>query len=149
MVAAEVAIVAALFGAAWHLLANRLDGGQATVIRAGPANLRPRTPDPVQGIVPGRAIGPGRAAASPRPPVALPGLATDPAFWQRQFRAIDADESAWQRAQWQILQSAMSAIRTYFQRVILPAVERAERSGSRSGSAVPSAHGPSAMVRGP
>jgi hypothetical protein len=54
------------------------------------------------------------------------GLATDPATWIEQFAFINRDQAAWQKAEWNLLQAAVKAIRDYVDKVVLPALTRAE-----------------------
>ena len=116
LVAAECCAVLAFGAAAWHLLqAHGMPIGGLQIPRIGAAA---DPPAPVPSLQP---TPPAVAAAS------RPGLSLDPAFLSSHLRSIDADQAALQAAEWRLMRSITAAARGYLERVVLPAVERAER----------------------
>jgi len=65
--------------------------------------------------------------ATPAVAAPHPGLATDPATWIAQFEFMNRDQAAWQQAEWKFLRAGVRAIRDYIDRVVLPAIRRAEQ----------------------
>jgi hypothetical protein len=64
---------------------------------------------------------------------ATPGLRTDPLFLGQATQDINREEAAFQQLEWRIVQGATEGMRAYIQRVVLPAISRAQRgAGSRS-----------------
>jgi hypothetical protein len=121
LVAGELAVVGGLGAAAWHVWQGNhapIGGGQAAS-PPGPAAL------------PGGQPPPSRSATVPTPlqPTAAPtpGLRTDPLFLNQATMDINREEAAFQQLEWRIAQGATDGTRTYIQRVVLPAVLRAQR----------------------
>jgi len=115
LVAAEIIVMLAFFALAWHLL--------QTPSRALPPLALPRplaTPSPARSDSVGAAVQP-----SPRP-TPQAALATDLPTWIAQLGFINRDQAAWQKAEWNLLQAAVKAIRDYMEKVVLPAIRRAE-----------------------
>jgi uncharacterized membrane protein len=127
VVAAEALLVAGLAGAAWHVWQSRATPPPAATIaappapgRSDPAQLRPpQTSPPLP-----RPPTPGPVAGGP-----LPGIRTDPAFLDRQLRDINREQSSLEDLEWRVVKGATDAMRRYLERVVLPAVERAQRGG--------------------
>jgi hypothetical protein len=119
MVAAEVVIVAALAGLAWHEVAGV---GPASIPFVVPAPApRDSTPD-----VPADALAP----PTPAPARLLPGLNVDPGFWRRRLAGLNEAEAQFETLEWRIIHSAMDTTRRYVDTVVIPAIEQAERRGS-------------------
>src|SRR2546426_189261 len=121
LVAGELAVVGGLAAVAWHIWQqNQVPN------RAGAAVWLP-APPPQQGSQPP----PSPSATLPVPvrPSAppTPGLHTDPAFLSQATLDINREEAALEQLEWRILRGAMDGMRTYIQRVVLPAVSRAQR----------------------
>lgn len=121
MVAAEVVIVAALAGLAWHELASAGPAPAPFVLAA------PATPDDTQvPDVPADALTP----PSPSSPQLLPGLNVDPTFWRERLAGLNAAEAQFEALEWRIIHSAMDTTRRYVDTVVIPAIEQAEKRRS-------------------
>jgi hypothetical protein len=116
LVAGEIVVMVALFALAWHLLQTH----QAPV---PPIEISRPVPSPSPASTP--AV-PTAAIQPSERPTPHAGLATDPATWIEQFAFINRDQAAWQKAEWNLLQAAVKAIRDYVDNVVLPALTRAE-----------------------
>ena len=117
LVAAECVLMLALFAVAWHVWQSHAGPPPAAVAELPPAATTP-------------AVDPSPAPTSRSPaaarPTPHPGLSIDPGVWIAELDIINNDQSAWNRAEWRLLQAAMHAIRDYMERVVLPAVRRAQ-----------------------
>ena len=127
LVAGELAVVGGLVAAAWQVWQENHApvGGGVAAPPAGTAPLGRGQP------------GPSPAATVPTPlqpaAAATPGLRTDPLFLGQATQDINREEAALQQLEWRIVQGATEGMRTYIQRVVLPAIARAQRgAGSRS-----------------
>src|SRR5690348_15750904 len=118
MIAAEVVVVTALVGVAWHELAAA-DGGAAPLIL--PATSTPA--DTSAPDIPADAIAPPASTTAPL----LPGLNIDPAFWREHLIGLNAAEAQFGALEWRIIHSAMDTVQRYVDTVVVPAVERAEK----------------------
>jgi hypothetical protein len=116
LVAGEIVVMLALFGLAWHLLQTRQPPAPAVAMLRPPAS--PSAP-------PSSATASATLEPSPGP-TPHTGLATDLPTWTAQFAFINRDQAAWQKAEWNLLQAAVKAIRDYIEKVVLPAVTRVE-----------------------
>jgi hypothetical protein len=68
---------------------------------------------------------PVRPTAAP-----TPGFRTDPLFFNQVTLDINREEIAFEQLEWRIVHGAMDGMRAYIQRVVLPAVARAQRQAS-------------------
>jgi hypothetical protein len=122
MVLAEVVIVAALAGVAWHELAGIAPPSAPFVLPA------PATPDDT--LAPDVPV---EALALPTPPSGhlLPGLNVDPAFWRERLAGLNEAQAQFEALEWRIIHSAMETTRRYLDAVVIPVIEQAEtrRSG--------------------
>jgi hypothetical protein len=118
MVAAEVVVVAALAGVAWHEIAGAVPGPApaASPVISSPGDST--APD-----VPSSALIPPRPGAMPL----LPGLNVDPAFWRKRLTGLNQAEAQFEALEWRIIHSAMETVRTYVETVVIPAIEQAEK----------------------
>jgi hypothetical protein len=128
LVAGELAVVGGLLAAAWHVWQGNHApvGGGAAAPPLGTSPLGSGQPQPSPAAT---VPTPLRPAAS-----ATPGLRTDPLFLGQATEDINREEAAFQQLEWRIVQGATDGMRTYIQRVVLPAISRAQR-GAGSGSA--------------
>lgn len=121
LVVIEFCALAAFGVLGWHLLGARLGAPPGGAVAAVPPVGPPPAP----------------AASTPQPAVSLsiptparagptPGLGTSPDFLNRQLHAVNRDESAWEGAEWTILQAGMRFARAYIESVVLPAVRSAQ-----------------------
>jgi hypothetical protein len=119
MVLAEIVVVAALVGVAWHMVSGVAHNPVAPLILPGalasPEDTAP--PDPSPDV-----INPPTPATAPL----LPGLNVDPAFWRVRLAALNAAEVQLEALEWRIVHSAMDTIQRYVDSVVVPAVERSE-----------------------
>jgi hypothetical protein len=117
LVAGELVAMLALFAFAWHIWQSHAQTRPALARLPLPAlsPLAPASPTPA-------------AHSSPvvQKPTPRPGLATGPAIWTAQLGAINSDQAAWHKAEWSLIQAALQAIREYVDRVVMPAVRRAQ-----------------------
>jgi hypothetical protein len=118
MVVAEIVVVTALVGVAWHLVAGVARPAVPLVLPAVTgAPLDTAAPD-----VSPDAVNPPDPTTAPL----LPGLNVDPAFWRVRLAALNGAEAQVEALEWRIVHSAMDTVRRYVDSVVVPAVERAE-----------------------
>lgn len=120
MVVAEIVVVGALAGVAWHEV-TAADRAPAPLIL--PATSPPE--DRSAPNVPADALSPPGATSVPQ----LPGLNVDPAFWRQRLAGLNGAEAQFEALEWRIIHSAMDTVRRYVDTVVVPAVERAEKGG--------------------
>ena len=129
LLAAEAVVLLALGLAGWRLVSDRL----APPPPAGLASL----PLPPAAVAPSaRPSPPATATPAPSRPAAAgtgppPGLATSPAFWQRNLTQLNRDEASWEAVEARAMQAVEDFTRAYLQQVVLPAVKAAADSGQR------------------
>src|SRR5438270_13930688 len=123
LVAAECCLMLALFAFAWHLFQTRPQPS-APISVAGPEQLTAK-PSPTAASAPR----PSHVQASPTP---KPALAMDAVTWSSQLGRINRDDSALQKAEWSLVQAITHAIRNYLEKVVLPAIKRAEEASLNS-----------------
>lgn len=113
----EVGVVFALLALSWRLYSAHLHPGSSP-----PPEQAASMPAPAAAPIPGRSLAPGAAAAvAPAAPrTGDRGLPFDVA-------QLNRDQAALERAQAAAIESLTGALRLYIVRVVLPAVERAER----------------------
>jgi hypothetical protein len=121
MVLGEIVIVAALAAVSWHVVAGA--GGAAEPPLVLPPAASPGDAVPAQ--EPPGVLSPPTPTARPL----LPGLNLDTAFWRQRLSALNAAEAQVEALEWRIVHSAMDSIQRYFESVVVPSIERAERSG--------------------
>jgi hypothetical protein len=128
LVSAEVVLVAILGAVAWHVWQERMPIGghaaagvpQVTAPALGPTSRpgsrpRPQSPaPPVPGTTP-------RAGPTP-------GIRTDPDFLSRQLVELNRVEATFADLEWRVTRAVVDAIQRYVQGVVLPSIERSERS---------------------
>jgi hypothetical protein len=119
MVFAEVVVVIALIGVAWHMVAGVASNSSTSLllpaVTATPADTA--LPDVSPDV-----LNPPDTTAVPL----LPGLNVDPAFWRVRLAALNGAEAQLEALEWRIVHSAMDTIMRYVDSVVVPAVERAE-----------------------
>src|SRR6266571_3609496 len=117
MVLAEIVVVAAFVGVAWHMVAGAARNPVVPLVlpssRAAPdeAPAPDVSPDLINPPDPGTA------------PL-LPGLNVNPAFWRLRLSALNGAEAQVEALEWRIVHSAMGTVRRYVDSVVVPAVER-------------------------
>lgn len=119
MVVAEVVVVIALVGVAWHMVAGAAPNSYPSLllpaVTATPADTA--SPDVAPDV-----LNPPDTTTVPL----LPGLNVDPAFWRVRLAALNGAEAQVEALEWRIVHSAMDTIMRYVDSVVVPAVERAE-----------------------
>jgi hypothetical protein len=127
LVAGELAVVGGLVAVAWHVWQENHPPAAGGVAVSPPSGLPPLRGGPPR-------PSPSAIVAAPLQPTAAPtpGLRKDPLFLGRATADINREEVAFQQLEWRIVQGATDGTRTYIQRVVLPAISRAQReAGSR------------------
>jgi hypothetical protein len=125
LLALETLLVAGLGAVAWEVWQSRQEPPRAaskpsvalprqTGQRPPPASPGPSTP-PSPGASP---------AAGP-----APGFRSDADFLGRQLRDVNRDQAALENVEWRLVKAAMQGMKGYIEKVVVPAVERAERGG--------------------
>ena len=119
MVAAELIVVVALVAVAWTMVISA-----SRPALAFPALQPPSTSGDASGDatdpLPGLPV-----VTQPRGP--LPGLNLDSSFWRSRLAEVNRDQVLLAQLEWRIVHNAMDAIKRYLERVVLPAVQRAEK----------------------
>jgi|SRR2546426_4476854 len=59
----------------------------------------------------------------------LPGLNLESRFWRTRLAELNRDQALLAQLEWRIVHTAMDAMKRYLETVVLPAVQRAEKSG--------------------
>jgi hypothetical protein len=125
LVVLEILLVLGVVAAAWHVWQSR-QYPSAPAVGALPA------PRPTLDNGPARLPSPSSnpAAGSPRSPAAAPksGLRIDAEFLTRQLRDVNREQAALEALEWRLVRAAMQGMKSYLEGVVLPLVERAERS---------------------
>ena len=119
MVLAEMVVVVALVGVAWHMVAGVAHDPVAPLV------LPSATAAPDDSAAPDvspDAVNPPNPSSAPL----LPGLNVDPIFWRVRLAALNGAEAQFEALEWRIVHSAMDTIRRYVDSTVVPAVERAE-----------------------
>jgi hypothetical protein len=122
LVAGEIAVVGALAAVAWHVWQQNQDptGGGAGVSVRAPAPARASQPQTGPSVT---------IPVPPQPsPAPTPGIRTDPAFLEQVTLDINREETALEQLEWRIVHGAGLAGRSYIERVVLPAISRAQRA---------------------
>ncbi|MBO0683737.1 MAG: hypothetical protein J2P45_11310 [Candidatus Dormibacteraeota bacterium] len=121
LVAGELAVVGVLGAVAWH-------AWQLNQLPVAP----PASPVPRSGTAPPSTPSAAPTVGVPAPsPTATPGLQSSPSFLQGQAQAFSRDEAYLEGVEWKIVHAVMDGASTYIHNVVLPAIARAQREGSR------------------
>ncbi|MEP7105321.1 MAG: hypothetical protein ABI838_05715 [Chloroflexota bacterium] len=116
----EIAVVAALAAATYHVVATRWHRPPpiaAAPAPAAPGSSRPATP---------RAL-PKAAIPTPTPRGPAPGLSVDPGFWNDQLARVNRDQALLADIQSRAARAVTDWVRAYVDGVLLPAVREAEK----------------------
>jgi hypothetical protein len=119
MVLAEIVVVVALVGVAWHMVAGVAHDPVAPLVL--PAAPTAPGDTAVPDVSPD-AVNPPDPSSMPL----LPGLNVDPAFWRLRLAGLNGAEAQFESLEWRIVHSAMDTIQRYVDSVVVPAIERAE-----------------------
>ena len=124
LVAGELAVVGGLGALAWHIWQQGQPPGGGRAATSLPALQQGASPQPSPATTMPASLQPSAAPT--------PGLRTDPQFLSRATLDINREEAALEQLEWRIVHGATDGIRAYIERVVLPAVSRAQRqAGSR------------------
>jgi len=119
MVLAEIVVVGAFVGVAWHMVAGTVRNPDVPLMLPSSTRAPDDTAAPV---VSPDLINPPDPSTAPL----LPGLNVDPAFWRVRLEALNEADAQVEALEWRIVHSAMDTVRRYVESVVVPAVERAE-----------------------
>ena len=117
MVVAELVVVGALVALAWTAIT-----AASRPALASPAIQQSDSPADTNAV-------PDEPAVIPGPRGPLPGLNFDSRFWRTRLAELNRDQALLAQLEWRIVHSAMDAMKHYIETVVLPAIQRAERSG--------------------
>jgi len=117
MVVAEFVVVGVLVVVAWTAVT-----AATRPALASPINQLPDSPSDPSALPDLPVLTPG--ARGP-----LPGLNLDSRFWRTRLAELNRDQALLAQLEWRIVHSAMDAMERYLETVVLPAVQRAEKSG--------------------
>jgi len=118
MVVVELVIVGTLLVVAWNLVGSSLRPAFGSPVVAAPQPTGDDT-SPLPDI-PGLVGQPGRGP--------LPGLNLSSSFWRARLAALNRDQVLLAQLEWRLVHAGMSAAESYVRDVVLPAIERAEKS---------------------
>jgi len=117
LVVAELVVVGALVALAWTAIT-----AASRPALASPAIQQSDSPADTNAV-------PDEPAVIPGPRGPLPGLNLDSRFWRTRLAELNRDQALLAQLEWRIVHSAMDAMKHYIETVVLPAIQRAERSG--------------------
>ena len=117
MVVAEFIVVGALVVVAWTAVT-----AASRPALASPTNQLSGSPSDSSALPDLPVLTPG--ARGP-----LPGLNLESRFWRTRLAELNRDQALLAQLEWRIVHSAMDAMKRYLETVVLPAVQRAEKSG--------------------
>jgi hypothetical protein len=117
MVVAEFVVVGALVVVAWTAVT-----AASRPALASPNNQLSGSPSDSSALPDLPVLTPG--ARGP-----LPGLNLESRFWRTRLAELNRDQALLAQLEWRIVHSAMDAMKRYLETVVLPAVQRAEKSG--------------------
>src|SRR6266581_4609133 len=113
MVLAEIVVVAALVGVAWHMVAAAAHNPVIPLVL--PASTAAPDDTAAPDVSPDL-INPPDPGTAPL----LPGLNVDPAFWRARLAALNEAEAQVEALEWRIVHSAMDTVRRYIDSVVVP-----------------------------
>ena len=117
MLVVELVVVGALVAIAWTAI-----NAASRPALASPAIQQSDAPAETNAVPDVPVVIPG-----PRGP--LPGLNLDSRFWRTRLAELNRDQALLAQLEWRIVHTAMDAMKHYIETVVLPAIQRAERSG--------------------
>ena len=121
LIVLEIAVVAALAAATYHVVTTR--GQRPPPIAAAPAPAasgasRPAAP---------RRLPPRAPVPTPTPRGPAPGLSLDAGFWNDQLERVNRDQAQLADIQSRAARAVTDWVRAYVDGVLLPAVREAEK----------------------
>jgi hypothetical protein len=129
LLVAEVVLLGIVGSVGWHVWQQRV--APIGVALAPPASSpRPAATPAARGRPPlttARSPSPPPVASAGPMPGPTPGIRTDAQFLSRQMVELNRVESALVDLEWRVTSAVVGAIQSYVARVVLPAVETAER----------------------
>jgi hypothetical protein len=126
LLALETLLVAGLGAVAWEVWHSRQEPPRSasTPSVALPRQTGQRPPPASPGPSTPPTPGPSPGAAGP-----APGYRSDAGFLARQLRDVNRDQAALENVEWRLVKAAMQGMKGYIEKVVVPAMERAERGG--------------------
>jgi hypothetical protein len=118
MILVECFVMVALLVVAWRVVVGAAGVADVNWLLPGPQPPA-ASPPPLSPVMP------PPAARGP-----LPGLNVDPGFWAKRLGDLNRDTSQIETLEWKIAHAVMTTARGYLEKVILPAVRRAERQAA-------------------
>lgn len=119
MVVAEVVVVTALIVLAWSAIA---------AAASRPALAAPAVSDTTGSADTTSPLPDLPTLVSPSSPGPLPGLNVDPRFWLNRLQGLNQDQVYFEQLEWRIVSAGTEAAQRYLETVVLPSVQRAERT---------------------
>jgi hypothetical protein len=125
LVVAELVLAAILAVVAWHVWQDRVAPAGAALIAQAPPPLGPAAPRPAR-------AGSGPATTVPAGPTPgagpAPGIGTSPDFLARELGELNRVEPAFQDLEWRVTKAIIDGVQRYLEGVVLPSIDRSERS---------------------
>jgi len=123
---AECILAAAAVALAWHIWQGR-HPGVPSPSQAAVSALTSQPPTSSSPALPSTLPSPAPAGVAPQAGP-TPGTRTDAAFLSRQIKELNRVEAAFEDLEWRMTKALADAIENYVERVVLPPIERFERS---------------------
>ena len=115
MVIAECIVVTLLIVVVWNVVAAAAATSQRAIAPLSQGVDTPTaSPDAAQ-------------AAKPGGPAQVPGLNLSPGFWRVRLGQLNSEQVTFEQLEWRLVHSAMDAMQSYLDTVVLPSVTRAEQ----------------------
>lgn len=123
---AECLLLAAAVVLAWHIWQGRHPSvaSPSQSAAAAPVSQLPASRSPA---LPSTSPSPAPAGSAPQAGP-TPGTRTDAAFLSRQMTELNRVEATFEDLEWRMTKALADAIQNYVERVVLPPIERSERS---------------------
>ena len=120
LVIAEFLVVGVLIVLAWQFVAGAIRPAAAASSASSASAV-------LEAGAPTDSPLPDLPAIAKAPAGPVPGLNLDSAFWRTRLGQLNQDQVFFERLEWQVVHTAITAMERYIQVVVVPAIERAER----------------------
>src|SRR2546427_10945809 len=118
MLVVELVVVGALVSIAWTAI-----NAASRPALASPAIQQSDAPAETNAV-------PDVPVVIPSPRGPLPGLNLDSRFWRTRLAELNRDQPLLAQLEWRTVHTAMDAMKHYIETAVLPAIQRADRSGA-------------------